>query len=51
MAKHKDNTCDICKEWDGGYIYRGDVEIAKHNLLIHENRDDTLPDKEFEELS
>ena len=55
FAKHKENKhcyiCDICKEWDGSYIYRGDSEIAKHNLLIHENRDNTLTGKEFKELS
>ena len=55
LAKHKDDKhsyiCDICKEWDDNYIYRGDAEIARNIELIHKNYDITLTDKEFEDLT
>ena len=55
LAKHKQNNhtyiCEICKEWDDGFVYRGEAEFAKHNHFIHETHDKTLTDKEYEELT
>ena len=54
-AKHKENThssiCEICKEWDDSFVYRGDAEIAKHKQLIHDTYDITLTEQEFENLT
>ena len=44
------HVCDIYKEWDGGQEFRGEAEIARHNLLGHENKDNTLTDAEFDNL-
>ena len=54
LAKHYENhhvyICEICNEWDDRE-FRGDAEIAKHNFLIHETQDNTLTDKEFEDIT
>ena len=54
LAKHYEKSqvyiCKICYEWEE-ISFRGVAEMAKHIFLIHEIRDETLPDQEFEDMS